>query len=66
MDDDIVRDRDIKRTYGIRPKIIFENSVCNGGGSVYGRKWKSKTEDEKRLIGKPGEIKDTIHDDIGH
>lgn len=62
MDDDIVLEKDIKRTYGVRPYVCMDNFVYKGGGSAYGGKWMPKKEDEKRLIGKPGEIKDTIHD----
>ena len=31
-----------------------------GSGSAYGGKWKPKKEDDKRLLGKPGEIKETF------
>ncbi len=57
MDDDIVRDSDIKRTYGIRPKIIFENSVCKGGGSAYGGEWRPKDKNAERFLGEPNTIK---------
>lgn len=44
----------VYKTYAQPPEIFRK-----GTGSAYGGKWKPKKEDDKRLLGKPGEIKET-------
>lgn len=53
MADDVVKSNSIKHMIGY---------VMKGGGSAYGGEWVPKDEDDERLIGKPGEIKETVHD----
>lgn len=52
MADDVVKSNSIKHMIGY---------VMKGGGSAYGGKWVPKDEDDERLVGKPGEIKESIH-----
>lgn len=53
MADDVVKSNSIKHMIGY---------VMKGGGSAYGGDWVPKNKDDERLIGKPGEIKETVHD----
>ncbi|MBD5146616.1 MAG: DUF4417 domain-containing protein [Ruminococcus sp.] len=67
MNDDIVKDSGIKHIIGYtsclnKPVITKTGFVMKGGGSAYGGEWRPKDEDDERLVGKPGEIKESTHD----
>lgn len=40
--------------------VLQDDTACKGMGSAYGGDWKPTKEEDKRLLGKPGEIKNTL------
>lgn len=66
MEDDAVKSSRVKHIIGYtgclnKPIITKTGFVMKGGGSAYGGEWVPKNKDDERLIGKPGEIKESIH-----
>lgn len=66
MEDDIVKSNGVKHIIGYascfgKPIITKTTGfVMKGGGSANGGRWIPKKENDKRLVGEPGEVKSSI------